>query len=182
MTGPIAEEGNGLTGRDKVRRLLIGLFVAVCLGGIAIGAAAVREVDSEGDVIEERRDPNEVEISGDPDLIDEQPPGVASGGPSEAELVEQTYPAEGAEILQQEQIGIDLGPVYDVVRFTVNGTDIPEAELIRRPELNQVFFQPGDDFTFEALPPGRVCAVADVVRVSERDDILRRVEWCFEVT
>ena len=182
MTDPVTGEQPGLTTRDKLRRLGIALFAVVCIGGLALGVNSVREVDSDGDVIEERNDPNDVAISGDSDLIAQQPPGVASGGPSEAEIVEQTIPAEGAEILRQAQIGIDLGDVFDVVRLSINGTTLPEAELIRRPELNQIFFQPSEDFTFEALPSGRVCAVAEVVRVSERDQILRSVEWCFEVT
>lgn len=187
MTDPV-QRGRGSTGagalsrRDKVRRLLIGLAVVVCAAVVVVGAASVREVDSEGDVIEERDDPNEVEISGDSSLVAEHPPGAALGGPSESEIVEQTIPAEGAEILRQAQIGIDLGAVYDVRSLSVQGVAVPEEELIRRPELNQVFFQPAEGFTFESLPAGRVCARADVVRLSEPDDVIRAVEWCFEVT
>jgi hypothetical protein len=171
-----------LTTRDKVRRLGIGLFVMVCLAGIGWGASRATEVDSNGDAIAERNDPNAVEISGDPDLIDDQPPGVASGGPSQAEIVEQTIPADGAETLRQAQIGIDLGNLYNVVSLSLNGTRLPEDELTRRAELNQVFFQPAEDATFESLPSGHVCAVAEVERSSEPGDIVRSVQWCFEVT
>lgn len=171
-----------LTARDKARRLGIGLFVAVCLAGIAYGASQVRSVDANGDVVVDGVDPDGVEISGDPELINEQPPGAANQGPSEAEIVEQTIPSESAEILQQNQIGVDLGTPYNATSLSINGTVIPEEELTRRTELNQVFFQPGEDATFEALPPGRVCATATIERVSDPGEVIRTVEWCFEVT
>lgn len=193
MTSPISDPADSggragrsgraaLTTRDKVRRLLIGLFVAACVGGMVVVVSNVREIDADGDEVPERADPDDVEISGDSDLVAQVPPGAASGGPSEAEIVEQTIPADGAETLQQAQIGIDVGDLYDVVQLSINGTVLRDDELVRRPELNQVFFQPGEDFTFDALPPGRVCARADVVRVTAPNEIVRAVEWCFEVT
>lgn len=171
-----------LTPKDKLRRLGIGLFVAACLAIIAAGAWRAKEVDANGDTIVNGVDPNTVEISGDPELVAEQPPGVAGGGPSEEEIVEQTMPAANAEILQQEQIGIDLGDRFNAVSLAINGTVLPESELNRRPELNQVFFSPGEGRTFETLPAGRVCATATVERISDPGDVVRSVEWCFEVT
>lgn len=183
MTDPISDgKRSRLTTRDKLRRTVIGLFVVACLGGLALAVSAVREVDADGDVIEERGDPDDVEISGDSSLVAQVPPGAAAGGPSEAEIVEQTLPAEGSEILRQAQIGIDVGDLYDVVQLSINGTVLPDDELVRRSELNQVFFQPAEGFTFESLPEGRVCARAEVVRLTDPDEILRAVEWCFEVT
>lgn len=170
-----------LTAKDKLRRLAIALFVLVCLTGIVIGASAVREVDEQGDVIEESGDPDDVVISGDDDLIAQQPPDAAVGGPGEADIVEQTIPAEGAEILQQQQIGIEVGNAYRVARLTIDRTPISEENLIRRDELNQVFYQPAEGLEFEQFPAGRVCAVAEVVEVIN-DEPVRTVEWCFEVT
>ena len=169
------------TRRDKVRRLILAFAVVACLGLIALGANAVREVDANGDVIAEQPDPNDVEITGDDDLVDQQPPGAAAGGPAAAEIVEQTIPADGAEILQQQQIGIDLGNAYRVSQLTIDRTPIEEDHLIRRDELNQVFYQPSEGFEFEAFPPGRVCAVADV-ELAATGEPVRSVEWCFEVT
>lgn len=166
----------------RLRRLGFGLFVLVCIAGIAIGVAATREVDSQGDVVLEERDPDDVEISGDESLVEQQPPGAASGGPSEDEIVEQTIPSEGAEILQQQQIGIDLGNAYRVSRLVIDRTPIDEDNLIRRDELSQVFYQPAEGLEFEAFPPGRVCAVAEVVLALNPSESIRSVEWCFEVT
>lgn len=171
-----------LTRQDKLRRLGLGMLVVAGLAIIALGWSRNREVDENGDVIGGEVDPNGVVISGDPELIDRQPPGAASGAPSESEIVEQTFPARNAETLRQAQVGIDLGDLYNAVSLAVDGTVIPEDELIRRPELNQVFFQPGEGSTFEALPPGHVCARATIERVTRPGDIVRSVEWCFEVT
>ena len=171
----------GLTGRDEARRLGMALAAVACLGLLALAVSANREVDATGDVIEERTDPNAVEVTGDDDLVAQQPPGGAAGGPATAELVEQTIPADGAEILQQQQIGIDLGNEYRVSRLVIDRVPIDEEHLIRRDELNQVFFQPSEDYEFEVFPPGRVCAVAEVERAATGEPV-RSVEWCFEVT
>jgi hypothetical protein len=170
-----------LDGRETLRRVVIAVAVVLGLGGLAVAGAAVREVDAEGDVIEQTDDPNDVAISGEQDLIDQQPPGAAGGGPSTAEIVERTIPAEGAEILQQQQIGIEVGSLYRVSTLTIDRTPIAEDNLIRRDELNQVFFQPGEGLEFEAFPAGRVCAVAEVEQVTTGEPV-RSVEWCFEVT
>lgn len=170
-----------LTARDKLRRMLIVLFVLGCLAGIGWGASRVREVDENGEVIGRERSPADVEITGDEELVagvTTLPPGI----PSEDEVVEQTFPAESAEILQQQQVGIDLGSAYWVVDLYVDRTLIPADEVTRRNELNQAFFTPGEDRTFDVLPPGRVCAQADIADIDDRETVVRQVEWCFEVT
>jgi hypothetical protein len=161
--------------------MLVVLFVLACLGGIAWGASHVREVDENGDVVADGGSPADVEITGDEELVSGAttlPPGL----PSEEDVIEQTFPSESAEILQQQQIGIDLGSAYWVVNLYVDRTLIPEGEVTRRNELNQAFFTPGEDRTFDVLPPGRVCAQADIADIQRRDTVVRQVEWCFEVT
>jgi len=171
----------GLTTKDKLRRLGFALVVLVCLGGLGLAIAATVEVDDEGDAIVDRDDPDDVTISGDDSLIAQQPPNAVDEGPTESEIVEQTIPAEGSQILQQQQIGIDLGNAFRVSRLVIDRVPIDEDHLIRRDELNQVFFQPSEGYEFEVFPPGRVCAVADVVRAADNEPV-RSVEWCFEVT
>jgi len=170
-----------LTTRDKLRRMLIVLFVLGCLAGIGWGASRVRQVDANGDVVAEDRSPADVEITGDEELVagaTTLPPGT----PSEDEVVEQTFPSESAEILQQQQVGIDLGSAFWVVDLYVDRTLIPRDEVTRRNELNQAFFTPGDGRTFDVLPAGPVCAQADIAAISDRETVVRQVEWCFEVT
>jgi hypothetical protein len=173
--------GGRLVAVSKLQRLAASIVVLLGLAGLAIAVAATQEVDDEGNALTEGGDPADVEITGDDDLVAQQPPGASSDGPGEAEIVEQTYPAEDAQILQQQQIGIDLGDQYRVTRLFVAGTLIAEEHLIRRDALNQVFFQPGDDLEFDAFPAGRVCASAEVERLLT-GEVVRQVEWCFEVT
>jgi hypothetical protein len=158
----------------------ITLVIVACLCGLALGASQVRRIDADGNEVPEGQDASEVDVSGDDDLIEQLPPGGADPGVSLEEVVEQTFPAEGAQVLQQQQIGIDLGGTYRASRLVVDRRVIPEDELIRRDELGQVFFQPGPDLVIEAFPPGRVCAVAEVVDAATGEPA-RSVEWCFEV-
>lgn len=169
-----------MTTTDRIRRTLIVLFVLGCLTAIGWGCSQVREVDANGDVVAEERDPADVAVSGDEDLVAGLET-VPSGVPSESEIVEQTFPSEGSQILQQQQVGVDLGPGYRVVDLYVNRTLIPRSELTRRDELNQAFFTPGGDRSFEELPPGRLCAQADVAAIDDLETVVRQVEWCFEV-
>lgn len=109
---------------------------------------------------------------------DDDDPSV-SGQPG---VVEQLRPREGAEVLRQAEVGIDLAPGYEG-RLLVNGTEIPEDELRLVPEQNQVFYAPGPDRTFETLPSGRNCVTAIAWRsaVGPGPQDLR-FEWCFDVT
>lgn len=169
-----------LTSRDKARRLGISLVVVACLGGLALAGSQVRRIDPDGNEVPEAPDHEGVGISGDEDLIAQLPPGGADTEVSRDDLIEQTFPAEGAQVLQQQQIGIDLGGTYRVARLVVDRQAIPEDQLTRRDELGQVFFQPGPDLVIETFPAGRVCAVAEVVDAATGEEV-RSVEWCFEV-
>ena len=110
---------------------------------------------------------------------DSDRPVVVNG---RADAVEHLYPRNGAEVLRQVEIGIDLAPGYDG-RLVVNGSEVPEDELRLVPEQNQVFFLPGPGKVLETLPPGTTCVTAIVWRSSEGrgvDDL--GVQWCFDVT
>src|SRR3546814_14504295 len=69
-------------------------------------------------------------------------------------------------VLRQSEIGVDLGPGYEG-DLVVNGQPIPEEELRRVPEQNQVFYLPGKGTTFEELPGGTNCVTA-IARSEER--------------
>ena len=169
-----------LTSQDKMRRMGITLLIVACLAGLALAGSQVRRIDPEGNEVAEGQDVEDVDITGDDDLIAQQPPGAADSDVPREAVVEQTFPAQDAQVLQQQQIGIDLGGTYRVSRLVVDRQLIPEEELIRRDELGQVFFQPGEDLVLETFPAGRVCAVAEVMDAATGEDV-RSVEWCFEV-
>lgn len=98
-------------------------------------------------------------------------------------VVEQVIPGRDSEVLQQQQIGVDLGPAYTGT-LVVNGVEIPDSQLLFRPELNQVFFQPTDDAVITRFEPGTNCvtALAWLVGSQTRADAREVDHWCFEVT
>lgn len=106
-------------------------------------------------------------------------PATVNGRP---DVVERLYPRNGAEVLRQVEIGIDLTGGYEGA-LTVNDTVIPTDELRLVPEQNQVFFLPGPGKAVERLPPGANCVTAVVWRSAEGrgvDDLSYR--WCFDAT
>jgi len=167
-----------LTRRDKIRRFAIAVFVLVCIAGISVAVASTRRFDRNGDPIEDRADPCAVEISGE---LTEAVPVCDPNAEQLDAIVERLYPARDSEALQQVQVGIDLTNAYTGV-LVVNGTEVPESQLIRQDALNQVFFSPGDGLVAEEWAPGRNCVRAVVWPIAEGRAASRNVDWCFEVT
>jgi hypothetical protein len=98
------------------------------------------------------------------------------------EVVEHLHPRNGAEVLRQVEVGIDLVSGYEAA-LMVNDTTIPVDELRQVPEQNQVFFTPGEGKVLERLPAGQTCVTATVWRSADGrgvDDLSYR--WCFDVT
>ena len=106
----------------------------------------------------------------------------AGGVDGRPDVVEHITPRRGAEALQQTEIGIDLAPGYEGA-LILNGTALPTDELRLVPEQNQVFFAPGPDRTFEALPSGQNCVTAIVWQSAVgRGPGDLSFQWCFDVT
>jgi hypothetical protein len=99
------------------------------------------------------------------------------------DVIEHLIPRAGAEALQQAEVGIDLASGYEGA-LILNGTAIPTDELRLVEEQNQVFFAPGPDRTFEALPSGRTCVTAIVWKSSDGRGTPADLsfQWCFDVT
>lgn len=104
------------------------------------------------------------------------------GAASRPDVVERLIPFDGASVLRQAEMGIDLAPGYEGA-LIINGVEIPEAEMRLVPEQNQAFFAPGEGKVIEELPGGTTCIVAIAWRSSvgrgTQDEPFR---WCFEVT
>ncbi len=139
--------------RAMLRRVLITVVVLACIGGIALAGSRTQ--------------------TGEPDIAE-------TGG--DPRVVELFVPSEGSEVLRQAQVGIDLTSDFTGT-LVVNGTEIPEDQLQRRPELNQIFFQPGEGQVIERLAPGRNCVQAVIWRLDRsRANARPPIEWCFQVT
>ncbi len=93
--------------------------------------------------------------------------------------LESLIPARGAEVLQQQQVGVDLSPGF-TGSLVIDGRPIPDAELEGFDELNQELFSPGPGKTFTRLPADRVCAVFTYWPVADTTDV-DDVTWCFFV-
>lgn len=103
-------------------------------------------------------------------------------GTSPPDVVEHLRPGRGDEVLRQTEIGVDLAPGYEAT-LIVNGEPIPDDELRRVPEQNQVFFLPGEGTTFAELPGGRNCVTAVVWRSSVGRGVDDQIfTWCFQAT
>jgi hypothetical protein len=110
---------------------------------------------------------------------DDGDPIVRSGGTSA--FVEALLPARDSQVVQQTTVGIDLASGWDGT-LVVDGREVPDDQLVRRPSLNRVEFTPGEGRVVAALPAGRQCVRAIVweTRVG-RGGGSRDVRWCFEV-
>jgi hypothetical protein len=96
--------------------------------------------------------------------------------------VEHLYPRNGAEVLRQVEVGVDLAAGYEGA-LVVNDTPIPDDQLRLVPEQNQVFFTPGPGRALETLPPGTNCVTVSAWKSAEgrgANDLSFR--WCFDVT
>lgn len=107
-------------------------------------------------------------------------PSPLADGPGEG-IIENLVPSEGSEVLQQGRFGIDLAPGWEAT-LVVNDIQIPDDQLVRVPELNQIFFVPGPDKVIERLPPGSNCISARFWPSARGQGDSQVRTWCFDVT
>ncbi len=122
---------------------------------------------------------------------DTDPAFNVSGAPGEqrsgANGVEALIPGDGDEVLGQQRVGIDLAPGWTgeltILPATGQVVTLPEGEVERVTELDQIFFQPGPGKVVERLPGGQNCISATIWdRVQGREASERTEVWCFSVT
>lgn len=142
--------------RVLVRRSIVAAIVVACVAGLALAAAHTRRGD------------DALSVSG-------------PGGGGASSVVELLTPADGDTLVnQQAQIGIDLTTPYQAF-LLLNGQQIPDDELLKRPELSAVYFTPGEGKVVKALPAGRNCVQAVISRVDGTDEAIPPITWCFNV-
>lgn len=100
--------------------------------------------------------------------------------------VEGLVPARGAEVPQQQQVGIDLEPGYVVRSFTISPnarcTDPVELVDFVRPTdgVNLYVYQPDPGKPVVALSPDDNCVKVTIEDI-QRPGELATVEWAFTV-
>ena len=141
---------------DNVRRGLTTIVILLCIGGLVLAAQHTQRGDKEDGVT----------VSG-------------AAGPTSA--VTLIAPTPESNVLSQAQLLIDLTTNYDA-SFVINGVTIPDDQLQKVPELNQVIFNPGPGKIVEKFPAGRNCVEADIYRIDGVDEDVPPARWCFNVT
>ena len=139
--------------RRIIRRIVTTIAILGCFVGLALAAQHTQ-----------RADKDQPSITGTPHTI-----------------VELQAPAPGSSVLSQAQLLIDLTSDYDA-RFVVNGILIPDDQLQKRPELNQVLFTPGPGKVIEKWAAPSDCVDADIFRIDGTPEDIPAVHWCFNVT
>jgi len=94
--------------------------------------------------------------------------------------IEQYIPTEGAQLVQQAPIGIDLAPGYDGT-LALNGVAIPDDELDTTPALNLVRFTPGPGKVVEQYDQGQNCVLATFWLIEDGPGVATSRDWCFTV-
>jgi hypothetical protein len=139
--------------RRRVRRILTTIVILLCMVGLVIAAQHTR-----------RGDEDEATITG-----------------VQKSVVELLAPTPESNVLSQAQVTIDLSPAYDA-RLTINGVAVPDAQVQKRPELNQVTFVPGTGKVLEKFGAGRNCVEATIFRIDGAPEDIAPARWCFNVT
>lgn len=154
MTDPTPSHPTSRPPSSLRYRIVVAAALVVAAAALVAGVRAT-STDDEGSVL----------VNGRPDVV------------------EHLVPRDGAEVLRQTEVGIDLAPGYEG-RLVLDGTTIPDEELRVIPEQNQVFFAPGPGRSFEALPEGRTCVTAIVWKSADGPGTPADLsfQWCFNVT
>ena len=92
--------------------------------------------------------------------------------------VDELIPPRNAEVLAQDDVGVDLAPGYDA-RLTINGVDIPPEQIRHLPNLNRFIFRPDRGKAVERLQAERNCVVATYWRQEVGADEAATITWCF---
>lgn len=105
--------------------------------------------------------------------------GEGGGGSPEAQVIEGLYPQPQSQALQQAEVKIDLLTGWDAT-LTIDGVEIPDAQLDRVQDLGEVRFLPGPGKVFETLPEQpNVCATARYWQRATGPDQTFSRTWCF---
>jgi hypothetical protein len=149
-------------------KMIVVAVLAVAIGFIVLAGLSTTDGDDPG-----------LAVSGQGAESADGPAAPPTNG------VERVIPRDGAEILGQERIGIDLAPGWTgelmLVREGGEALTLPEDEVVRD-ELNRILYQPGPGRAVERLS-GDYCVAATIWDQVRGREASQRVEtWCFSAT
>lgn len=98
---------------------------------------------------------------------------VGTGG------VEALIPSSNTKVLREATIGADLAFGYKG-KLKINGTEIPEEQLVADNGLNTVLFKPGPGKVVAELLPNKNCAEITFWQIqADPDSAGLPLRWCF---
>lgn len=112
---------------------------------------------------------------------------VNNGRPSPSALpgrdaaIEALIPTEGADVLRQSTVGIDLVDGYRA-RLIINNQTIPDDQIGGDTALSLFTFTPGEGQALESLAGGQNCAIATYWRIVDGPERAQSIRWCFRAT
>ncbi len=112
---------------------------------------------------------------------------VNNGRPSPVNLsgrdaaIEALIPTEGADVLRQSTVGIDLADGYQV-QLIVNNQTIPDDQIGGDPNLSLFTFTPGEGQVLSSLTGGQNCVIATYWKVADGPGRSQSYRWCFRAT
>ncbi len=92
--------------------------------------------------------------------------------------VDELIPPRNAQVLSQENVGIDLAFGYDA-RLTVNGVQIPREQIRHLPNINRFTFRPDQGKVVESLRAEQNCAQVSYWRQEVGPSDADTISWCF---
>jgi len=92
--------------------------------------------------------------------------------------VDELIPPRNAQVLSQENVGIDLAFGYDA-RLTVNGVQIPREQIRHLPNINRFTFRPDQGKVIESLRAEQNCAQVSYWRQEVGPSDADTISWCF---
>lgn len=95
-----------------------------------------------------------------------------------SEAIVALVPTEGADVLRQSSVGIQVATGYRA-GLIVNGITIPEDQLSGDPGLGQFYFTPGAGQVIESLQGSQNCVVATFYPAAAGPAESQSVRWCF---
>lgn len=107
--------------------------------------------------------------------------GSDTGFAEDGTAFERLIPQSGAEILRQDDVGIDLAPGFTAA-LIVNGVEIPTDQVAVRQGIDEYLYKGGDGDGIVEFQAGQNCVTAIVWPVDQTREAGRDVSWCFNVT
>ena len=100
-----------------------------------------------------------------------------SGNPA----IDALIPSRGAEVQQQQKVGIDFANGWTGNQLIIGPVVIPDGQLRVVDALGEITFQPDEGKALTQLPGESVCAQMQYWELLNPNDI-KTFDWCFTVS